>query len=156
MSAPIVATPVAVSERLVEATAALLERVTSNTPTVLYASTGRDVRLEAPVTFPDGIGSGSLIVQLHAQESIVDFTLRLEHDRVFATPQRTPSPNRCFLNDYVASLTLAADVEDLPEEFVREVVSGVSAARYAVERHNREHPAPWFRVSVTVRDEALV
>ncbi len=156
MSAPIVATPVAVSERLVEATAALLERVTSNTATVLYASTGRDVRLEAPVTFPDGIGSGSLIVQLHAQESIVDFTLRLEHDRVFATPQRTPSQNRCFLNDYVASVSVPAEAGEFPEEFVREVVSGVSAARYAVERHNREHPAPWFRVSVTVREEALV
>ena len=26
----------------------------------------------------------------------------------------------------------------------------------AVQRHNSEHPAPWFRVSVTVREAALV
>lgn len=152
MNAQSIATPEAVSARIVDATGVLLERVTATTPTLLQSDTGRDVNLEAPITFPDGIGTGAMIVHLHAREDVVDLTLRLEHDRVFATPQRTPSPNRCFLNDYVASLTLPTDAEGLPESFVRQVVAGVSAARYGVERHNRENPAPWFRIAVTVHD----
>ena len=142
----------AIADGLVEATVTLIERVTGNAPTVFAKESARDVRIEAPLTFPDGIGSGSVIVHLHAREQKVGLEMRLEHDRVFATPQRTASSNRCFLNDYVASITMCADAEALPETFVRQVVAGVSAARYAVERHNREHPAPWFRIRVAARD----
>ncbi len=157
MSAPCrIAAHDTVPECLVEATVALVERVTGSTSTVLHVGTGRSVRIEAPVTFPDNIGSGTVMAQVTAREHTVRLELRLEHDRVFATPQKSPSPTRCFLNDYVASLTLAAEDEVLPEAFVREVVAGVHAARHAVERHNRDHPAPWFRIVVTARDGVTV
>lgn len=156
MSAPCrIAAHDTVPQCLVEATVGLVERVTGSTSTVLHVGTGRSVRIEAPVTFPDNIGSGTVMVRLTVRNDAVRLELRLEHDRVFATPQRTPSPNRCFLNDYVASVTVAATEETLPEKFVREVVAGVHAARHAVERHNREHPAPWFRIAVAQRDTQM-
>ena len=157
MSAPCrIAAPDTVPQCLVEATVALVERVTGSTSTVLHVGTGRSVRVEAPVTFPDNVGAGTIMARLTARDESVRLELRLEHDRVFATPQRTPSPNRCFLNDYVATLTMDRNEPALPEKFVRAVVAGVHAARYAVERHNRQHPAPWFRIVVVTRDLATI
>lgn len=157
MSAPCrVATSAVVTRSLIQAVAALVERVTGNAPSVSPADAARLVRVAAPLNFPDGIGTGCIVVTLYACDGKTDLTLRLEHDRVFATPQRTPSQNRCFLNDYVASVAIDAELDKLPETFVRQVVSGVSAAKTAVDRHNRAHEAPWFRVSVTVREEAMV
>ena len=148
--------PITISDSLVEAVAALVARITEHDPSIAPQADGRSVRLEAPVLFPDGVGSGSVILQLHASDAAIDMTLRLEHDRVFVTPTGGPSQNRCFLNDFVASLTVDADEEEMPEKFVREVVAGVSAALTAVDRHNREHPAPWFRIVVAARDTVAV
>ncbi len=151
----VVTSPV-VGRSLTQAVAALVERVTGNAPSVSPTDAARLVRVSAPLSFPDGIGTGCIVVTLYAFDENTDLTLRLEHDRVFATPQRTPSQNRCFLNDYVASVAIDAEADELPETFVRHVVSGVSAARTAVDRHNRAHEAPWFRMIVAVREEATV
>ncbi|HEX9727401.1 MAG TPA: hypothetical protein VGA37_02710 [Gemmatimonadales bacterium] len=156
MNAPCwVTSPPSISSGLLEAVAALVARVTGHEPAMSPRVSDRLARLVSPLDFPDGVGSGSIITQLHAIDDRVELTLRLEHDRVFATPQRTASANRCFLNDYVASVTLPAGSESLPEKFVREVVAGVSAACHAVERHNGKHAAPWFKIVVAVAYEAV-
>jgi len=129
----------------------LLERITNVEPTVTDAANG--VRLTSPLVFPDGIGAGAVTAELFRYRDQVRLDIRVDHDRVFASPSGEPTERRCFLNDYIASVTLAAGTEALPADFVRSVVAGIAAARDAVRRHNKQAKAPWNEVRVTALED---
>src|SRR5215510_3788121 len=111
------------------------------------------LRLVAPLPFPDGIGRGEVVATLFHYRDEVRLDIEIEHNRMFARPDGTPSDRSCYLNDFVASVTLKSGAQELPEEFVRHVVAGVAAARDAVRRHNRRSAAPWNEVQVAARVE---
>jgi hypothetical protein len=133
---------------LVPAVEGLLQRLTDAVPTVGELE-GPGVRVTAPLRFPDGIGKGEVVASLFRWRESVRLDIELAHNRAFTKPDGKASERRCFLNDYEASITVSAGTEELPAEFQREVVSGISAARDAVQRYNRVHQAPWSQVSVT-------
>ena len=110
------------------------------------------IRLTAPLPFPDGIGHGEVAAHLHRYREEIRVDIGIVHNRVFARPDGSPSDRPCYLNDFVASVTLAHGTPELPAEFVRHVVSGVAAARDGVRRHNRRSRAPWNEVNVTARE----
>jgi len=111
------------------------------------------LKLVSPFTFPDGIGRGEVVATLFHYRDQVRLDIEVEHNRMFARPDGTPSDRSCYLNDFVASVTLKSGAAELPEEFVRHVVAGVAAARDAVRRHNRRSAAPWNEVQVAGRVE---
>ncbi len=134
-------------ESLIPAVVSLLQRITSVKPTVTYA-VGTDVKFSSELSFPDGIGEGEIAVELFVYRDAVRLDLHLEHNRVFATANGRPSERRCYLNDFVASVTLDAEQDTLSNDFVRGVVAGVTAARDAVRRHNRRAKPPWHEIRV--------
>jgi hypothetical protein len=81
----------------------------------------------------------------------VRLDISVEHNRMFVTPKGTASDRRCFLNDYQASVTLDIGTNEIPESFQRDVISGISAARDAVQRYNRRNNTPWSQISVAAR-----
>lgn len=139
--------------RLVPAVTDLVRRVTGAEPRATRASASH-ARVTADITFPDGIGCGSVVVGVFRYRGAVRMDLVIEHNRVFAGRGGAPSGNRCYLNDYVASITLPPDAEQLPVEFVRKVVAGVAAARTAVERHRRN--SGWFQAEITTARPVFV
>ncbi len=138
---------------LVPALDDLVSRVTAEDATVAEFDR-TSIRLVAPLPFPDGIGHGEVAAHLHRYRDGIRVDLEIVHDRMFARPDGTPSDRACYLNDFVASETLAPGALELPPEFVRHVVSGVAAARDGVRRHNRRNPAPWAEVTVSARASA--
>ena len=148
--------PADVSQCLIGRATQLVERVAGCSATVSLKSDPREVTISAPLSFPDGIGSGLVRVTLRPRHDVVDLKLWIDHNRVFVTGHGGVGGSRCFLNDYVAAISLPGDVSELPEAFVREVVAGVSTAQHALERHNRKHTAPWFRIGVAAREDASV
>jgi hypothetical protein len=78
----------------------------------------------------------------------VRLDIEIVHNRAFAKPDGSASDRSCFLNDFTASTRLETGTEELPADFQREVIAGVSAARDAVQRYNRVNQAPWSRVRV--------
>lgn len=134
-------------ESFIPAVVSLLQRITSVKPTVTYA-VGTDVKFSSELSFPDGIGEGEIAAELFVYRDAVRLDLHLEHNRVFATANSRPSGRRCYLNDFVASVTLDAEEDTLPNDFVRGVVAGVTAARDAVRRHNRRAKLPWNEIRV--------
>lgn len=136
----------------VPAVESLLRRITSTEPTISYdQDTG--ARLTGGLAFPDGIGEGEIVGELFTYRDTVRLDVHVEHNRTFAGPDGSPTERRCYLNDYVASVTLDADSEQLPPEFVRNVVAGVAAARDAVRRHNRRAVVPWNGLRIAAREE---
>ncbi len=133
-------------ESFIPAVVSLLQRITSVKPTVTCV--GTDVKFSSELSFPDGIGEGEIAVELFVYRDAVRLDLHLEHNRVFATANSRPSGRRCYLNDFVASVTLDAEQDTLPNDFVRGVVAGVTAARDAVRRHNRRAKLPWNEIRV--------
>jgi len=133
-------------ESFIPAVVSLLQRITSVKPTVTYV--GTDVKFSSELSFPDGIGEGEIAVELFVYRDAVRLDLHLEHNRVFATANGGPSGRRCYLNDFVASVTLDDEQDTLPNDFVRGVVAGVTAARDAVRRHNRRAKLPWNEIRV--------
>jgi hypothetical protein len=120
---------------------------------LLSAADGESgVTITAPISFPDGIGNGAVKAELFRYRDSVRLDIHLDHDRMFAKRGGAPSERRCFMNDYVASITLADGTDDLPQKFTRKVVSGVAAARDAVRRHNRQSRGVWDEVKVAARD----
>jgi hypothetical protein len=111
------------------------------------------LRLVSPLPFPDGIGRGEVVATLFHYRDEVRLDIEIEHNRMFARPDGSPSDRACYLNDFVASVTLKTGAQELPEEFVRHVVAGIAAARDAVRRHNRRSAAPWNAVQVAGREE---
>ncbi|MFC1640319.1 hypothetical protein ACFL3B_06115 [Gemmatimonadota bacterium] len=137
-------------EKLVPAVEDLLQRITG----AASASTegeGTDLEVAAPLRFPDGIGVGQVVASLFRWRDTVRLDIKIEHNRSFVTPQGTASDRRCFLNDYQASTTIEIGAECIPENFEREVISGISAARDAVQRYNRRNNVPWSQVAVAAK-----
>lgn len=104
--------------------------------------------LGVALRFPDGIGRGRLTARVFRYRTSVRVDLVLAHNRVIALANGRPTDRTCFLNDYVASVTLGPEDTVLPEKFVSRVLAGVPAALTAVEDHNRRHPQPWGRIRV--------
>ncbi len=140
---------------LVPEVVSLLRRITSAEPAVTYGA-ATDVKFTSELSFPDGIGEGEIAAELFLYRDAVRLDLHIEHNRIFATAADSASAHRCYLNDYVASVTLDADEDSLPSDFVRGVVAGVTAARDAVRRHNRRTNLPWHEIRVAVREPELV
>ena len=125
----------------------LLRRIAGAVPASRTVD-GSGMRMEAPITFSDGVGTGVVVAELFNYRDDVRLDIRIEHDRVFAKADGEPTDRRCFLNDYVASKVLDTEFMELPRDFVRKVIAGVSAARDAVRRHNRLARGPWDEVRV--------
>ena len=136
---------------LVPAVVSLLQRITSVEPAVTF-DVGTNVKFSSELSFPDGVGVGEIVAELFLYRAAVRLDLHIEHNRVFATANGKPSDRRCYLSDYVASVTLDDEGDTLPNEFVRSVVAGVTAARDAVRRHNRRAKLPWHEVRIAVRE----
>ena len=136
---------------LVPALEDLLSRVTGGEPTVAEFER-TSIRLVALLPFPDGIGHGEVVASLFHYRDQVRLDIELEHNRMFARPDGTPTDRACYLNDFVASVTVTPGRE-IPEEFVRHVVAGIAAARDAVRRHNRRNAAPWSEVQVSAKEQ---
>ena len=136
---------------LVQGVDDLLQAVTSKEPQVTSVAQW-EVGLSSALSFPDEIGRGDVAATLFRYRDGVRLDVRVEHNRVFARADGGPSERPCFLNDFVASITIAAGSTELPEPFVRHVVAGVAAARDAVRRHNRRNDAPWSEIQVAAAD----
>lgn len=134
-------------ETLLPMVEALLRRITDDA-TIETISEDGGYRCSVPLTFPDGIGQGFAVARLFRYRDTVRLDVELEHNRVLAKPDGTPSDRRCYLNDYVASMTFAASEETIPVDFERTAVRGVLMAREAVQRHNRAQQAPWGQLTV--------
>ena len=138
---------------LIPAVEELVERVTGVESTVIQASAA-GVECASGTDFPDGVGRGQLVARLFRYRDAVRVDVKLVHNRSFANRDGTPSDRRCFLNDFVASVTLPAGAAALPPGFVHRVVAGVAAARDAVQRHNRRHQAPWHELRIAAGEPA--
>jgi hypothetical protein len=140
--------------RRLDAAVASLVPVTAN----LLASLGRGEvvtgredgwhALSVPVVFPDGIGEGRVTARVFRYRTGIRVDIALEHNRVIALGDGQPTGRPCFLNDFVASVTLGPDDHQLPEKYVAQVEAGVRSALTAVEEHNRRYPKPWSRILV--------
>ena len=137
-------------ENLVPAVEDLLQRITGAAP-VSTVGDGIEQRIAAPLRFPDGVGQGQVLASLFRWRDTIRLDIEIVHNRVFTTPRGAASDRRCFLNDYQASVTIATGASEIPESFQREVISGISAARDAVQRYNRRNSAPWSQVSVAAK-----
>ena len=134
-------------ERLLPFVEDLLERLTDAVPETSEAE-GSGFKVCAPLRFPDGIGKGQVVASLFRWREKVRVDIEIVHNRAFTKPDGTASDRRLFLNDYTASIKLETGCRELPADFQREVIAGVSAARDAVQRYNRENQAPWSQVRV--------
>ncbi|MBI4420657.1 MAG: hypothetical protein HY560_07510 [Gemmatimonadetes bacterium] len=137
---------------LVPAVDHLLSRVTDSESSVVEFDRS-SIRLHAAVTFPDEIGHGAVVAHLFRYRDDIRLDIEIEHNRMFARPDGSASDRACYLNDFVASVTLKPGIREFPEEFVRHVVAGVAAARDAVRRHNRRNRAPWNEIQVSSKNE---
>ncbi|MDH4350648.1 MAG: hypothetical protein OEW56_05835, partial [Gemmatimonadota bacterium] len=108
--------------------------------------------LTVPVAFPDGIGEGRVTARVFRYRTGVRVDVVLDHNRVIALGDGEPTARPCFLNDFVASVTLGPDDTQLPEKYVAQVETGIRAALSAVDDHNRRYPKPWNRIRVAAVD----
>lgn len=134
-------------EALVPDVEAMLQRIAADA-VVIRESDDAGHRFAVPIHFPDGIGRGNVVARLFRYRDVVRLDVEIVHNRVLARPGGGPSERRCYLNDFVASLSLQAGSEEVPMDFVRAVLRGVRGAREAVQRHNRDQTAPWNQVRV--------
>jgi hypothetical protein len=142
----------ATAEGLVPRVAALLAGVCRDQD----VSTARDEGawvVSGPVRFPDGIGRGTVVARVFRYRTSVRVDLTLVHDRVIALADGRPTDRACFLNDFKAAVSLGPESGELPENFVRQVVTGVRVALNAVDTHNRRHPQPWGRIRVAAAEQ---
>ncbi len=134
-------------EKLVPGVEALLQRIAPNAY-VMREPNQAVHELSVPVQFPDGIGTGMVVAKLFPFREDVRIDIEIDHNRVFVGPGGSPTKRRCYLNDFIATVTLPSGADRLPQDFQSHVVSGVHAARQAVEKHNREHKEPWNQLGV--------
>ncbi len=134
-------------EALVPAVSALLKR-SAGTESVSSECDDTGYRFSALIYFPDGIGHGSVVARLFHYRDRARLDVEIVHNRVFARADGSASDRRCYLNDFVASVTVPSETEQLPPDFERSVERGVRRAREGVQRHNREQTAPWNQVRV--------
>jgi len=135
-------------ENLVSVVEDLLQRLSDAAPISTGETEGSGARLTVPLRFPDGIGQGQVVASLFRWREAVRLDIEIVHNRTFTRPDGGASDRRCFLNDYEASVSLPVGTKELPAEFERQVISGIVAARDAVQRYNRQHQAPWSQVRV--------
>ena len=135
-------------ERLVPHVAALLQGLSAEGDDVRAHREGNVHVLSVPIRFPDGIGHGAVVARVFRYRTSARVDLEIVHDRLLAAANGRPTGHPCFLNDFVASISLGVDAEELPPEFVRNVRAGVREAVTAVETHNQRHPQPWSRIEV--------
>ena len=133
--------------RLVPETATLLEGLSTEGELRTFRENGGHV-LSIPLHFPDGIGHGALVARVFRYRDIARVDVEIVHDRMLADATGVATSRACFLNDFVASVSLPAGADRLPDEFRGRVTGGVRSAVDAVETHNRRHPQPWSRVRV--------
>ncbi|UCD24665.1 MAG: hypothetical protein JSW51_01750 [Gemmatimonadota bacterium] len=126
----------------------LLQRLSDVAP-VACETEGSGARLTVPLRFPDGIGQGQVVAALFRWREAARLDIEIVHNRTFTRPDGGASDRKCFMNDFAASIKLPVGTNELPQEFERHVISGVLAARDAVQRHNRKSPAPWSQVKVS-------
>jgi len=136
-------------EALVPAVEGLLQRIAPDEVVAREPDEG-GFRLATPVRFPDGIGRGLVVARVFRYRDTVRVDIEIEHNRVLAKPDGTPSERRCYLNDYVATVTPTAEASELPAEFVQSVLRGVRNAVEAVQRHNKAQRSPWGQIGVVV------
>jgi hypothetical protein len=142
------ADPAALDEvvaRLVPAVSDVVRRLTGS-PARAVRMGPSHARVSADLLFPDGVGRGTVVAGVFRYRGDLRVDLAIEHNRVFAGRGGEPSENRCYFNDYVASITLAPQADQLPVEFVRKVVS----CRGGTHR-GRTLPPPlgWFLAEIT-------
>ena len=137
-------------EALLPGVEALLQPIAADTAVNRESEEG-GYRFAVPVTFPDGIGRGNVVARLFRYRDTVRLDIELVHNRMMLSPGGGASDRRCYLNDFVASISLPGGADELPPDFVRSVLRGVRNAREAVQRHNREQKAPWSQVRVVAR-----
>ena len=137
-------------EKLLPAVESLMQALASNEG-VECESEDDGHAFTVPLRFPDGICTGMVVAKVFRYRERVRLDIEIAHNRVFAGTDGRHSDRRCFMNDFVASTSFAPGTEEVPNDFRRYVVSGVLAARDAVQRHNRQQTAPWNRVSVASR-----
>ena len=138
-------------EALVPVVSALLKR-SAGTDTVTSESDDTGYRFSAPGYFPDAIGHGRVVARLFHYRDQVRVDVEIVHNRMFAKADGSPSDRRCYMNDFVATITVPPETEQLPPDFERSVLRGVHAAREGVQRHNREQTAPWNQVKVAAAE----
>ena len=129
----------------------LMQRLSDEPPVVAEAE-GTGIDISVPLRLPDGIGKAVAIARVFPWRSAVRLDIEIVHNRAFAQPDGSPSDRKCFLNDYHASLTLDSKSTELPADFERQVISGMLAARDAVQRHNRRYNRPWNRIAVAAQE----
>ncbi|UCF41983.1 MAG: hypothetical protein JSW43_06600 [Gemmatimonadota bacterium] len=137
-------------ESLVPGVEAMLRPIPAD-GAAIRESEGLGYRFAVPISFPDGIGRGHVVARLFRYRDTVRLDVEIVHNRMLARPGGAPSDRRCYLNDFVASVSIPAGTEEVPPDFVRSVLRGVRAARDAVQRHNRDQSAPWNQVRVVAR-----
>jgi hypothetical protein len=133
--------------RLLPEVATLLEGISSEGELRSHRENGGHV-LSMPIQFPDAIGHGAVVARVFRYRDVARVDVELVHDRMLADASGDATNRPCFLNDFVASVSLSPGSERLPDEFRIQVIGGVRAAVAAVETHNRRHPQPWSRVKV--------
>lgn len=134
-------------EQLLPAVEDLLQRMVPDA-TFRPVEESAGFRIAVPLSFPDGVGHGTVVARLFRYRESVRLDVELQHNRVFADRAGAPTDRRCFLNDYIASLRVEIGAEELPAEFVRGAVRGVLTAQEAVADFNRKNPQPWRQVRV--------
>lgn len=134
-------------EVLVPAVEGLLHRIAPDEVVAREPDEG-GYRLATPVRFPDGIGHGHVVARVFRYRDTVRLDIEIEHNRMLARPDGSASDRRCYLNDYIATVTLTAEASELPVEFVQGVLRGVRNAVEAVQRHNRAQKVPWGQLAV--------
>jgi hypothetical protein len=137
----------ALVEALVPAVADILGGLAGDVAPTVTSEDGTQV-VTVPLRFPDGVGGGQLQARIFRYRTAVRVDLRIVHNRVIALADGSPTDRPCFLNDFVASVTLDQEATSLPDAFAARVEQGVRAALAAVENHNRRHPQPWGRILV--------
>jgi hypothetical protein len=138
-------------EGLVPHVAALLAGVSHDRDVSTAREEGAYV-LSAPIRFPDGIGRGTVVARVFRYRTSARVDITLVHNRVMAFADGRATNRACFLNDFKAAVTLGPDAIELPEGFVRQVMTGVRTALGAVDEHNRRHPQPWRRIRVAAAE----
>lgn len=134
--------------RVLPSVVALLRQATGREPLGVMRRDLAELKLSAPVSFPDGVGSGELVATIFAYRGKVRADFVLEHDRVLATPDGIRTTNRCFLNDFQASVTMELDAQALPRDFVLRALQGFKDALAAVQKHRKRSNATWGAIYV--------
>ncbi|NIM51237.1 MAG: hypothetical protein GTN62_14955 [Gemmatimonadales bacterium] len=141
-------------ESLVPVVEALLQHI-APAEAVTCESDEAGYRLATRIRFPDGIGRGHVVAQLFRYRETVRLDVEISHNRMLARHDGRASDRRCYLNDFVATVSLPAKVDHLPPDFERSVLSGVRNAIHAVQRYNRAQAAPWNQITVAAAEPAM-